>query len=60
MTNKPFWGAYSRVFQDDCLSSLASLLNDKLEFIEISLTFAWDFTLSVLLSFAEFLLIFGT
>ena len=43
--------------QSVCLSSFVSLLNGNLEFIGILLTFVSDFTSSVVLSFAEFLLI---
>lgn len=53
-----FIRAFSKVFA--CFSSFASLLNKKLEFIEISLTFAWDFKSSTELYYADFVLIFGT
>ena len=43
-----------------CLSSFVSLSNSKLELIEILLTFVWDFNSSTVLSFAKYLLIFGT
>ena len=43
-----------------CLSSFTSLSNGKLELIGILLTFVWDFNSSTVLSFAEYLLIFGT
>ena len=43
-----------------CLPSFASLLNGKLEFSKILLTFAWAFISSGVLSFAEFVFIFGT
>ena len=57
-----FLGCFSRAFFKVfvCLSSVTSLLNDKLEFIGILLTFVWDFTSSAVLSFAKYLLIFGT
>ena len=57
-----FWGFFIRAFFKVflSLSSFAALLNEKLEFIEISPTFVWDFTSSVVLLFAEYLLIFGT
>ena len=42
-----------------CLSSFLSLSNGKLELIEILLTLVWDFNSSTVLSFAEYLLIFG-
>ena len=59
---KRFWRcficAFFKVFV--CLSSFASLLNGKLEFSKILLTFASAFISSGVLSFAEFVLIFGT
>ena len=42
------------------LSSFLSLSNGKLELIGILLTFVCDFNSSIVLSFAEYLLIFGT
>ena len=57
-----FLGCFNRAFfkMFVCLSSFVSLSNGKLELIGILLTFVWDFNSSTVLSFAEYLLIFGT
>ena len=58
---KTFWRSFIRMFFKVfvCFSSFALLLNGKSKFIEILLRFFLNFTSSAVLSFAEYLLIFG-